>query len=152
KDGKIGRFPSNFVEEFEQTSISVVAVAPFEGGKRGDLSIAEGELLIVIRSEETWCLVEKMDGIIGWVRQVKPLLLVFFGSFFFFFFRNLLKKWKLFSMNRMNFCELLSGQWLHEPLSFPCVWLAFVCCLSLGAVKINTMNLAQQSIQFLPKL
>lgn len=65
-NGKIGKFPSNFIEEFVPENTAAVALRDFNGEREGDLSFKQDDVIYILKKEEEWYLGE-LNGVIGWL-------------------------------------------------------------------------------------
>eukprot|EP01118_Nematostelium_gracile_P012854 TRINITY_DN4765_c0_g1_i1.p1 TRINITY_DN4765_c0_g1~~TRINITY_DN4765_c0_g1_i1.p1 ORF type:complete len:290 (+),score=78.52 TRINITY_DN4765_c0_g1_i1:238-1107(+) len=76
-NGLSGKFPSNFVEIFENDFWPVEAQKSWEGKEKNDLSFKQGEILVVLRKldYDGWFLAENLAGKTGYVPEelVEPV-------------------------------------------------------------------------------
>eukprot|EP01114_Cavostelium_apophysatum_P005749 TRINITY_DN1691_c0_g1_i3.p2 TRINITY_DN1691_c0_g1~~TRINITY_DN1691_c0_g1_i3.p2 ORF type:complete len:327 (+),score=109.97 TRINITY_DN1691_c0_g1_i3:114-1094(+) len=67
KNGRIGRVPSNFVEELDASKrINARAIGDFKGESKKDLSFPGSAILLVWKTQEDWWVAE-YEGKVGWV-------------------------------------------------------------------------------------
>jgi len=67
KNGRVGRVPSNFVNELESANrVTVRALGNFKAEKKSDLGFLEGDILTAFKTEEEWWVAD-LDGKVGWV-------------------------------------------------------------------------------------